>query len=40
MTANKGNKSSTNTTTINTGNTTICMDSVPKPVTKPTTKPK
>ncbi len=39
MTANKGDKSSTNTTTINTGNTTICMDSVPKPA-KPTAKPK
>jgi hypothetical protein len=38
MTADKSNKS--NTTTINTGNTTTCMDSAPKIVPKPTTKPK
>jgi hypothetical protein len=40
MSEKKGNKSSTTTTTISTGNITTCMDSVPKPNTKPTTKPK
>lgn len=38
MTSKKSNKSDTNSTPINTGNTTLALDGTSKPVTKPVIK--